>query len=327
MKRVRLCMLAIFCWGAALWCGSGILTRKGLLSLRLDGKDAGITAQTLEQMSEKYHVAAFAETGRITVRAPDTGREAEVSVIVTAGDSGLITGSRPESGSFGLNETGECLISRTAALELFGNEAAAGLTVTLERKDWLIRGVLDAKRSVILLPAEKETLLTNLEFQFSGTGDNREEAEQACYLYGISGHCNIIDYGFFGAVVRFCLWLPFLAVLLLLKKIKKKIKEGCPAAVTRNVWCYGLEFLFWVGVLVFHFQAIRFPSGFIPAQWSDFQFWSLKSKEAAEWMWILFHSALIKDTMLRNQFVAGSGFAAASAVFLYRAGARPEEQK
>ena len=307
MKRILVWFFLVFCWGSSIWLGSRILEQQDMLSLRLEGDGAGITGAGLEKMLEKYYAAAYEEAGLITAKAAATGRDAEVSVILMAGNSRLVTGSRLLDGSFGLGDPGECMISRAAALELFGGAASAGLSVLADGREWYVRGVFDADRPIILLPAEKDVLLTNLEFQIDGSRDNQAEAEQACYQYGVTGRQKIIDYSFFAAVARLLMWLPFVMLLCLLKRTGRRLS----AAAKGNILYYGLELLFWAGILFAVFQAVRFPSGFIPAKWSDFHFWSVKWEEAVKAFDILYTSPLLKDRMLSGR-LAGCGLLSAA---------------
>ncbi|GEM_PF-6410771 len=297
MKRLIPWLMVCICLGLSVWSGNQIQSQRRLLSLRLDEKEDGISRQTVERMKESSHLAAFMENGRQTVTVPATGQRAEVPVIRTAGDNSLVTGSWLADGIFGLGGIGECMLSKGAALVLFGSEKIAGLTVIADGKEWLVRGVLDSAAELILLPASRDTLMTNIEFSFSDSGDNQSEAETICFRYGISEKRKIIDYGFFSAVARLFMWLPFLTCLFLLKIEKRNIMSGSGSEILR----YVTELIFWFGLFVFLFQAFRFPSGYIPARWSDFGFWAARWKESLEQMDVLFSSALLKDRMLRDK--------------------------
>lgn len=314
MKRMILWLLPVIFWGLALWFGTPILTQQHLLSLRLTESGAGITASALAAITQTYHAAAHAEAGLITVTAPGTGRDAELYHLLCAGDKSLITGEWLTDGSFGLGGENECIISRAAAQKLFGSEHVAGLTVAADNKEWYVRGVIRSDRPVILLPAAPETLLTCLEFGFSGAADNQREAEQAGYQYGITGHQILIDYGFIGALARLFLWLPFLTVWFGLLLVKKKY---LPAG--RRGLGFGLMLLFWAGLFFFLFQAIRFPSGYVPAKWSDFAFWWRKWNESARILTALFQSAVMKDILLRNRLIACGGFSVGACAALLAA--------
>jgi len=315
MKYRLMWLLTILFWGISVWYGRRILVQEDLLSLHLTGSDDGITRPELEQILEKYYVAAYVEKGLITATVPETGRHAQLSGILTAGSHSLITGCRLWDGSFSLGASEECMISRAAALKLFGNEESAGLIVYAEGQEWLVRGVIDFAKPVILLPADKETRLPNLEFQFSGSGDNTAEAWQACYQYGITGRQKIINYSLFGAIARLFMWLPFLTMLYRLRNMKRKYQ----AAANKKAVCCSLELLFWCGVLLFLFQGIHFPAGFIPVKWSDFPFWITKWKETLGFTEILFTSTFMKDGVLRTGLTACGMSAAAASGFLCKA--------
>lgn len=291
------------------------MAQQECLSLRLEGDEAGITRPGLETMLEKYDAAAHEEAGLITAEAAEIGRDAEVSVMLTAGDTGLITGCRLLAGSFGLSDPGECMISSAAALALFGSAEGAGLTVLAEGREWYVRGVFKSDQPFILLPAGKDKLLTNLQFQVSGSGDNRAEAEQACFQYGVTGRAAVIDYGFFAALARLLVWLPFVVFLCILRGKTRK----SPAAVKRNVFHYVSELLFWGGILFVFSQAVRFPSEYIPAKWSDFGFWAVKWKEAVEAVATLCVSSQLKDRLLTGRLAACVLSSAAASVLLYPA--------
>lgn len=296
MKHSLKLLSAFFFWGISLWCGSKILAQENSLSLHLAGSNEGITRPELELIMEQYYAAASVENGLITVTVPATGRQAQLSGILTAGSHSLITGCRLSHGSFSLGVPTECMLSRAAAKALFGNEAAAGLSVYAGGQEWLVRGVFDAAQLVILLPADKETRLSNLEFQFSGSGDNQAEAAQVCYKYGITGQQKIIDYYFFGAVARLFMWMPFLVILYQLRTLKRKYQSSAK----KRMVGYCLEILFWCGVFLFLFQGIHFPAEFIPAKWSDFPFWAAKLQKAIGYTVILYTSSFMKDGILRS---------------------------
>lgn len=314
MKHRLIWLFTILFWGISVWCGSGILAQADCLSLHLMGRDDGITRSELELMRETYDTAAYAENGMITVTVPATGRQAQLSGILTAGSHSLITGRRLLDGSFSLGDPAECMLSRAAAQTLFGHDSAAGLIVYAGGQEWPVRGVFDSAKPVILIPADKKTQLPNLEFQFSHSGNNKAEAEQACYRYGITGQQKIIDYGFFGAAARLCMWLPFLAILYRLRMLKRKYY-----AVKIKAAGHGLEVLFWSGVFLFLFQGIHFPAEFLPVKWSDFPFWVKKGKEAVGYTEILFTSAFMKDGALRSSLtVCGLSSAAAALIIADR---------
>ena len=314
MKRVLICILAICTWGSAVWSGSRILKQSDCISLRLEGEDAGVNRAALERMQEKYYAAAYAEAGLMTVTVPDTGRKAEVPAFRFVGDSRLITGGWPAAGSFGAGDPAECMISRETAMGLFGAPAAAGLVVAAGGQEWTVRGVFDSEQPAILLPADQDTLMTNLEFQFAGPGDHQDDAGQACYQYGITGEQIMVDYSFFGALARLLMWFPFLVLLTLSKRLKQRYASDGD----RQALSWGLEIAFWAGILLFLFQGIRFPAGYIPAKWSDFHFWTVKWEEGIESVNILMTAGQMKVRILRNQLAACAASSAAAALLWHR---------
>lgn len=314
MKHRLIWLFTILFWGISVWYGSGILAQADCLSLHLMGRDDGITRSELELMLEKYYTAAYVENGMITVTVPATGRQAQLSGILTAGSHSLITGRRLLDGSFGLGAPAECMLSRAAAQTLFGHDSAAGLIVCAGGQEWLVRGVFDSVKPVILIPADKKTQLPNLEFQFSHSGNNKAEAEQACYQFGITGQQKIIDYSFFGAIARLCMWLPFLVILYRIRTLKRN-----QVAANKKMAGYGLELFFWCGAFLFLFQGIHFPAEFIPAKWSDFPFWAKRWKEMIGFMEVLYTSSFMKDGVIRSGLTNCGLSAVTAAGFLYKA--------
>lgn len=304
MKKWFLIFLAVLFWAAAAYWGGQIHDKSERVSVRFQ-KDEAILEQQVRPVGKEYPMTAYEEIGKIKIRESVTGREVELEGFHVWGEKRRIYDAPLLFGSYGIEERKECVISRGAARRLFQSEDVVGCTVNFGDEAFIIRGIMDRQRPVILFTAKADSRLTHFEIDMKESLDKTKDTEELFFRYQINNPEVIYDYGLYSGICRIFCFLPaYLGLLLICQQISIHFSDQRLRVAA--------QVLFWGGFFLLLFQTFRLPSGYIPVKWSDLKFWQERYqvlKQNFSDLWSL--AAPDLDRTLRRNLVSCVG----SAVF------------
>ena len=187
-----------------------------------------------------------------------------------------------------------CIIDRTAAWELFGNEAVGGQLLVQDHV-YTVRKVADWDQKILLLGAgqkgEKELTYNRLLIRKRSNATMQDIVSGFLTKYNLQGtivSSNLVRTAGFTALLLFpgiifcCLWREAGR-----EKRKYTMKEA-------GYWIWNIVYFamaaFVIWLIVTH---ASWPEDWIPPQWSDFTFWQKK-------MWI-FNRKKIKSVNMSRK--------------------------
>lgn len=158
-----------------------------------------------------------------------------------------------------------CMLTEKAAEKLFGGTDVIGMHVMLEKKEYIIRGILDIPEE-IFIRENSNTSYTFVEAEGHPRGGT-EKLRQMLVSVGAS-----LDDGAVVETDTFCgvlkvLWL--LPAFLLLYCIYRNAKQMCG---DRKLFVWILRILAVVIVVIILWHSWGFSEDFIPSKWSDLEF-------------------------------------------------------
>lgn len=224
-------------------------------------------------------IAAWKRENHQTVTVEELGQSADGTVVRVSGNIELVFPDQKEAGGFPLpTDRAGCVISRGLALNLFGTTNVVGNRLCLGETTLIVRGVLKMEEPLLALPQTDGTeRMPYVEIRTRGRASAPGLSQLAGGL-GLFGEAYAFCGSFYVSLGRLFLSLPFWCAYFLLgprllKWRRKKRGSG-----------YVGEGLFLAGIGVGLALSVSFTPDFIPARWSDFEFWGRKIFEIAEWI-------------------------------------------
>lgn len=216
----------------------------------------------------------------------ETGRQTKGTVITVYGNMARVLPFSMEYGGFTFHEdTAGCVVSRGLAWKLFGAEDVVGNTVQYKGREYLIRGVLDMEEPVLALyQTKKQEAMPYVEV-WAQTESPVARLEQIKSGLGISGASYEFTGSFYCSIARILLSLPFwMAFCYLCRCFFRWCHrlEGASVKTYRRWYRIAGKAVMFLGIVIGMRLSISFTRDFIPAQWSDFSFWSEKWREIIE---------------------------------------------
>lgn len=270
---------------AALW-GYGLVRVCGLEPFRgqvfmyyEEGK--GVRPEAIEDAMEQEKetfpgITAWSVGTKVEVGNRELGRKEKADCIAVYGSKEAAAYGRLESGTYGYRSDKDgCVISRGLAMELFGSVSIAGKHVWCRDKAYVVRGVTDEADYAILIPAGGDDVMRHMVFSYGKDSSAKIEAERFLYKYGIDRGGTLVDGSLFfnlsGLCVILALWtVPAYICLCMRKKKGKKYRLLLAGAAAM---------FFLAGICLIWRLELEVPADIIPSRWSDFEFWTQKSKE------------------------------------------------
>ena len=219
--------------------------------------DRGVTAAEAAELSrreqeteEPLGFCFYAVSEDATLRCPDTGRAAQVTVVPLYGNGGLL-------GAEALSWQEGCLLDKQTAQALFGTDYLGAQEVMLEGKNRAALGTVPLETPTALVSTGEDTVLDRCIL--AGWDENgAQTAEQFLLRHGLTGE--ILNFYPLLVFTKNLTLLPLWALLALVcRRIGDKSK--------RLAWLTAL-----VGVVLLGSRVIV-PKDAIPSMWSDFSFW------------------------------------------------------
>ena len=193
-----------------------------------------------------------------------------------------------------------CLLDEEAAWMLFGSVAAEGKEIILEEQRYTVRKVISGKNGIAVIPARSSKIQNGMPKKAeNGQEEGIEEkilhrvtikrtknqsvsGQQAAWISQFGLPCDLLDLEFLRGICGFCvLLMPVAASSMFLYQLWKMYRK-------QELWrpkmvLLGILLLFAALILLQFQKWLQIPDDYIPARWSEFEFWSqlLKQKEQA----------------------------------------------
>jgi len=232
---------------------------------------AGEAWEILEQKGEDtgeepLRMVFWQEQEEVRAESFLTGRSVFLRTICAAGDTELLF---PEGNVLAAGDTEGCLVDEKTAGELFGSGGVIGQRLTLEGKEYELRGILGGQEGVAVIQKTEETAFDTVTVKSGGrrSGEVRELLKGRYGLWGTLEEWALL-YGM--AKVLLCLF-PGAVLAAVLVRIRRNRRESCGRG-ERIFW----SLCFWTGILCglwAIFCQMPISSDMIPSTWSDFDFW------------------------------------------------------
>lgn len=229
-----------------------------------------------ESATDKLTLTAWGLTREETVECSKLGRSVTADVARVYGD---VYEALPFALTDGVymtpGDTAGCLVSAGAAYALFGTVNVAGLPVSYEEKEYIVRGVFNTEDPILAISAGEEEMLPFLEVHNKGTASMETVKSNLRSGLALPEEYCYVDSNFNRALLRLALSIPFWALYFAIFIHYRRQYRG-----RRFAW---IGYLFLAAALAALFaMSFRFGPDFIPAKWSDFDFWGDKFRELWE---------------------------------------------
>ncbi|KJJ68073.1 hypothetical protein [Clostridium sp. FS41] len=206
-------------------------------------------------------------------------KKMKADVVDVFGDCGDISSSMLADGAYpARSDASGCAVSTGLAFSLWGSTNVIGVPVKAEGKQFYVRGIFEEEEPRLFLQAqvESEEPLSNMQLTFTGPGAG-ERAGQYLSSAGFPMG-RILDLTLFAWVLGMILRFP--AIILAFGILGRVIRHG--KRRYRYPLLLAIYLLMAFGILAGLWVCMdlpEFPSEFIPAMWSDFEFWENLFKE------------------------------------------------
>lgn len=174
-----------------------------------------------------------------------------------------------------------CVIDLHTAYQLFHSENAVGLTISLNHREYTVRGIMQGMGSnTVIVQSEKQRATQGeeiryrcMELVFSDTENAKRLAENFIQSYGLGTPIASIDGYLYQKLSYLLIHIPlWLGAMLIVIYFARKVKQLKPSRV---LFVSG-----WLGIILISVILIRitkvqfsFSSAMLPTRWSDFGFW------------------------------------------------------
>lgn len=211
-------------------------------------------------------------------------------VIESAGNMHLIIPGEKVKGSFVTDsDSSGCVLSETAAENLFGSVNVIGKNVRICEKDYTIRGILDHEKNLCMIQGDAAKSFSCI--RINAPGIPVSVIQQS--LSGLFENCVwISDGNFFYGIGSMLFWFPAWIILIsglyhCRKLILRLHKRRFRTALNFMLAIVGFSLAYLLFSASFHFSR-----DYIPTVWSDFEFWSELIRQKKEMVLLLMESPL-----------------------------------
>lgn len=226
----------------------------------------------LEQEAMKDVPTEFAiwqEKGEHMVKADNSGRSAEATVMIVRGKMSALFG---EFAPLTQEDMQGCCIDEQTAVALFGSRDVIGNQLNFDNKTYVVRGILRNYGGLIVIRPSFQELTDRITIKTVEDTASTIQSREFMAQYGING--SVLNHVMLKEVVQiFPLLLPLCIGIWLLWSIRSSLKRDIHCRSERYVY-YGFLILTLIVLAVTLVKYIQIPKDMIPTRWSDFQFWS-----------------------------------------------------
>lgn len=208
--------------------------------------------------------------GNLTLFAEATGHRQTVCCYQMQGQPEAVFGKALTAGRYFTEEEKDvCLLDVETVRNLFGSEDVLGLEVKWSGKILKVAGILNENAPVCVIPAEKETVFEGIVLRRKDAGESSKQAVSLTEAALGRAESRILD-GKLYFVTACILYGVMTAEAFILMGILTRRRA---AGKRRKAWglcffCVGIG----IAVLFIGIKAADFGSDYLPAYWSDFDF-------------------------------------------------------
>lgn len=283
MKRYMKLLPAILLifTGCMLWSGGVGRYREvgmgyGGISLRFETNPLAI--DSLDEIRKQQQ--AEGADSKLTAWRHDYNLEIEDSNLGVSIESDVIYMWGDGKDMFGLCGISGCAMSRDKAYELWGSRDVLGKDVYIDGISYKVTCVTDNIPGIIAVKKddyERGMSFVSLDMDPKAAGDESDVQIEKFILQNSHGADSSINYSDLVTMLGNFLVFPSMTVSALMcgrilagLYCAGKYKKGCIV-----IACYAFFLIFWICICLF-FGSFYFeiPGNFIPAKWSDFDFWT-----------------------------------------------------
>lgn len=253
-----------------------------------------VSAEQLDEYYEQYReektalkkkagdvpeVTLWNQQERLNVTAGEYFSETDFSLIEGYGNLEKILPGRRLDGMYPpKGDTQGCAVSDAGAAALFGSSDVVGKTLTVNQKDYVIRGVIKEKRNMLWIQNPEAERFSYLELVYQGR-TAASAAESWLSRQGLPVPDAVLAGGDYSAFNFLFLTLPVWAFIIygyvMLKRQIGMVQIVYFRKVLLVLWGIGLTALIFAGIRC----SFRFSLDYIPKRWSDFSFYQMKAEE------------------------------------------------
>ena len=270
-------MIAAACWTYAIFTTGGLERQYAGISVRL--LETPVSRRTLEKALEQPNdgeLTCAAAWTRSDGKQPATsklGGETGLRVVRVYGDMRQTEPLKLICGTFPAEDDADgCLLDKASAWALFHSTDAVGAAVTVDGRDYIVRGIAETYEPALLIRDDRASY-ENLEFSIKNLDGAKQSAGTFLYRCGTAGDFIIVQSGLVARVIRGAAWLPLwiAAVCAAITLVRRGWKTRGRAARCAFYWAaaFAISALLCWGVS----STMYWPQSFLPTKWSDFAFW------------------------------------------------------
>ncbi|BCN30210.1 ABC transporter permease [Anaeromicropila herbilytica] len=270
--------------------------KDNLSSVSLRYEKASVSSKIIEkalsnlensEVSEKPEITLWNRLKNEIIKNKITDITVKTNVIEVNGSMSEVVPMTFLSGAFAsMKDDKGCVMDSKTAFDLYGTINAVNNVVIWKGKEYIVRGVVKAKDTMMLLPIEDDDYLyQNVEAIYQNNvknnlADNEGEIFKNLLIdQGAPEPDAMIDGEITSWFLQWFYKLPILilTVLIIVMYIKITYQNRKSLFICIS---YGL-FTIVIGFIIYRIFpiTIHVPSQFIPTKWSDFQFYINKQKE------------------------------------------------
>jgi hypothetical protein len=317
--KLIILIVSIVFWIASIINQTNISDYHGAVSIRY--KEPILTAQEIDNITRGMisrednnipEVTLWQRDEDIIITNEVRNTSVSIGLITVAGD---MTKVYPDSMLYGgylskVDYKG-CVIDRNTAYKLFNSVNAVGLTISLNNKDYTVRGIMQGIGCTMIVQEENQVVSKKegikyscMELVFSDTENAKHLAENFINAYGLGTPTAYIDGYMYQKISYLLIHIPLLfSAMLLIIYLARKVNTLKASHVLIMSGWFGIILLSAILIRItnVHFY---YSSSMLPTRWSDFDFWGnqwkmLKSSLGGTEGSILFY----KDIMLKKRMV------------------------
>lgn len=274
---------------------SHIEDRKNQISIRY--KESQVTAKMVERYYENCreklntkilsdpsvpNVTLWNKLEGLKASSGDYYSEDGYTLIEGYGDLEKILPGRLMNGGYpGKNDTSGCAVSKAGAEALFGSSKVLGKEVTIQKKTYIIRAVIDFNEKYLWIQNPDASGFRNAELYYRGMPPQASDGTD--WMMQIGAHTQaVFTWNVYRAFHRFFLFLPIWVLWIVsirwCSAKMKRIKSNKTRAAARVI----MFFLTAAATAAMLRLCFTFGIDYIPASWSDFTFYQNKWKMLEE---------------------------------------------
>ncbi|WMJ89937.1 ABC transporter permease [Anaerocolumna sp. MB42-C2] len=290
---IILCVITV--WFTASKMKEASFIRKEYSAVSIRFSTGGVSDRTINKALKNEKLKGNSDIPEVTawlfikeaeIKNKDLYRTQKVSVVMTSGNMAFTVPMTLASGNYVYRQDKKgCLIDTKTSYLLFGTEFAVGNTVTYNKKDYIVRGVVRAEYPVLLIQGSgniKE--YPNLELGYKDKQMGETFAEEFLLANQMADNATIIDGYFYGRIIysliNLPLWIFFFCICCKIYNVIYQISKKQKAGLFFLYIGILLIILIGFGFILYRITGNPFfiPDKLIPSKWSDFDYWTEQSQ-------------------------------------------------